>query len=322
MPISVIDPIGYAFNRTGRMLFKPFDAAKWFTLGFCAWLAHLLEGGVNFNGGGNWNSGGPGGGQQDFKQAVDEAVAWVQANLDLVLLVGAAILILVIGFTLVLTWLSSRGQFMFVDGVVRNRGAVVEPWHRLRPPASSLFWFRVVLAIAGLIIFGGTVAGGVALAWQDIVAWQFGPGLIAGIAVSVLLSLVFGVTIALINLFLVDFVVPVMYLRGVRVMEAWGIFRRELLAGNVGPIALYVLMKIALAMSIGMASCLACCLTCCLAALPYIGMVILLPLFVFHRCYSLYFLEQVGDAWVVFADDRLPPVGAEGAAAGEPEHTL
>ena len=34
-----------------------------------------------------------------------------------------------------------------------------------------------------------------------------------------------------------------------------------------------------------------------LVAIPYLGTVILLPLFVFLRCYSLCFLEQFGPSW-------------------------
>jgi len=46
------------------------------------------------------------------------------------------------------------------------------------------------------------------------------------------------------------------------------------------------------------------CLTLCLAALPYLGSVILLPLTVFLRSYSLYFIEQFGSEWRVFSRDH------------------
>jgi len=54
-------------------------------------------------------------------------------------------------------------------------------------------------------------------------------------------------------------------------------------------------------------SLVALCLTCCLAAISYVGTVILLPLLVFVRCYSLYFIEQFGPHWLIFLPDKEPP---------------
>jgi hypothetical protein len=49
--VSVADPINQAIERTRRMLFKPFNAGKWFTFGSCAFLAQLGEGcGGNYGG--------------------------------------------------------------------------------------------------------------------------------------------------------------------------------------------------------------------------------------------------------------------------------
>ena len=43
------------------------------------------------------------------------------------------------------------------------------------------------------------------------------------------------------------------------------------------------------------------CVTCCIAALPYIGAVILLPVYVFRRSYSIGFLSQFGPDYARFA---------------------
>ena len=51
--ISVAEPLTPALQQVKQMLFKPFDLAKWVTIGFCAWLAGLGEsgggGGFNYN---------------------------------------------------------------------------------------------------------------------------------------------------------------------------------------------------------------------------------------------------------------------------------
>ena len=301
---SVIDAIPAEFRRMARTMFQPFDIGKWFVLGFCAWLAQLGEGGgpnFNFNLGG-WDGSGGGGG--DFAGVGD----WFEENLAVILLVGTIIFLVVLALVLLVLWLSSRGKFMFLDGVVHNRGAVVEPWHQYRPLANSLFGFRVafgLIVLLALALIGAVCFG---LAWVDIANETFGPAALAAIVIGVLSFIVIVVSAAIVAGLLDDFVVPVMYLRQRRVREAWGIFWRELGQGHVGPILLFYVMKIVLGMGVGVVALIATCLTCCLTALPYLGTVILLPVFVFLRCYSLAFIEQYGPEWQVFAYDLETPV--------------
>jgi len=85
-------------------------------------------------------------------------------------------------------------------------------------------------------------------------------------------------------------------------------FRDEFLAGRVGAFVLYVLFKIVIGICVGMATLLITCATCCIAALPYIGTVILLPIFVFDRAYPLYFIGQFGHEWRFFRRPTVVPV--------------
>jgi len=309
MAISVTEPIGWALTRTGRMLFKPFEWRKWFVLGFCAWLANLGEGGgpnVNLRGG---VPGGPsGGGPGPFDPVLD----WGREHVGLVILVAVVVLVALLAIGLVLTWLSSRGKFMFLDGVVRNRGAVVEPWHRFRTPGNSLFGFRVVFGLAALAVVLLIGGAGLAIAWPDIQAERFGAMAIAGILTGALLMTPFIVVLGVIVLLLEDFVVPVMYLRGVRTLAAWGIVWREILPGNFWKIVLFYLMRIVLGLGIAVVAIVATCFTCCLTIIPYLGTVILLPIFVFMRSYSVYFLQQFGPGWQFF------PVGEAPSPQGLP----
>jgi hypothetical protein len=306
MAISVTQPIGSAIGRAKLVLFQPFDIKKWFVLGFCAFLSQLGGGGAsgNFNvGSSGGGSGGGGGGMPPF---IEEAFDWVASNVGLVVGVGILAFCTLVALGLLVLWLSSRGKFMFLDGVVRNRGAVVEPWHEFRDLGNSLFGFRVVLWIIGFaasLVIGVIVLG---LAWNDIQTESFGPlgvlAIVAGAGLFLLLVLAF----VIVGLLLEDFVVPAMYLRDVRTMDAWSVLRHELFAGNAGVFVLFYLMKIVLGLAIGIIAMVATCCTCCIAALPYIGTVILLPLFVFMRCYSLYLLEQFGPDWQVFAYEGPP----------------
>ncbi len=293
---SVIDAIGDAFRRMARILFQPFHIQKWFVLGFCAWLANLGEGG-GFSGRVS-GSGGP---------DVGPVGPWFEEHMAAIILIAVAVVVVLLALGVLVLWLSARGKFMFLDGVVHNRGAVVEPWRRYRRLANSLFWFRLAYILTVLLVLAITGAVCVGVAWTDIQREEFGLAAVAAIVLGIVLLVPFILIANLVDALLKDFVVPVMYLRDRRVMTAWGIFWRELGRGHVGPLVLFYLMKFVLAMGIGLAALLAICATCCIAVLPYIGTVILLPVFVFMRCYSVCFIEQYGPEWRLFALETAEP---------------
>ena len=51
------------------------------------------------------------------------------------------------------------------------------------------------------------------------------------------------------------------------------------------------------------------CLTCCIGLLPYVSTVVTLPLHVFWRAYSLYFLQQFNPAYAIIVESQPPPTG-------------
>src|SRR5262245_29180077 len=123
MAISVVAPVSPAIEQTKQILFRPIALGKWFVLGFCAWLAQLGEGGggINFRIGVPGPAAGPGPAQGPapapppappdlFRQAMD----WVQANLGLVIGIVLAVVLGGIAIGLLLTWLKSRGTFLFL----------------------------------------------------------------------------------------------------------------------------------------------------------------------------------------------------------------
>src|SRR5256714_13624418 len=66
--------------------------------------------------------------------------------------------------------------------------------------------------------------------------------------------------------------------------------------------SLYGSFVFVLAVASVVVSCLVTCATCCAAAIPYVGTVILLPVFVLLRLFSLLFLRQFGPDYDVWAD--------------------
>jgi len=296
--ISVTNPIDSAIKRTKKVLFAPFAAGMWFKLGLCAFLAHLGQGGgFKYQIGQFFHGVGAGvGGAGNSEQ-------WIQDNPGLFIAIVLGILFVIIAFMLTLTWLSSRGRFMLLDGVVQGRGAVVEPWRQYKKEGNSLFKFRVCLGLMWLIMIGGVGGLSVGIAWPDINTETFGNYAITAIVVGTILGISGFLTLAYTGAMLNDFVTPIMYTRQMTSRAAYGLFWREILTSNKGTLALFYLMKMAIGMAVGMISMMAMCVTCCLAALPYISSVILLPLFVFVRCYSLYMLEQFGQQWNIFPEN-------------------
>ena len=98
--VSVIDPIGQAFEKVKTILFRPFELGKWFIIGFCAWLAYLGSGGGCGGGGG---SGRGGRGSFNVQEGFGEAKEYVLANLHWIIPVAVVVTIIGIVFWLVFT---------------------------------------------------------------------------------------------------------------------------------------------------------------------------------------------------------------------------
>lgn len=296
MALSVTAPISPAIERTKLILFQPFEIGKWFVLGFCAFLAFLGQGG---GGSGNWGQGQfnqQGGSPPSGQQITD----WITDHLALIAVVAMALLLVSIAVGGFFIWLSSRGKFMFLDGVVRNRGAVAEPWTLFRDLANSLALFRFVFSLVVSAVMLSILGIALIVVWPDLRANQFGGASLAAVVGGGLVFFGVAIVAGVIQALLEDFVIPAMYLFDLPVMSAWSVVRTEVLAGRFWTIVLYFLMKLALGLAIGVIAIVATCATCCVVAIPYLGTVILLPLVVFIRCYPLYFLEQLGPDWLVF----------------------
>ena len=289
--VSVTDPFGSAFEQTRRVLFQPFEMEKWLVLGFCAWIARLGEGGTSFN----WrhNIG------QRFDspgEAAYHARDWFVEHLDWILLVAAIVIPLSIALWIALTWVSSRGKFLFVEGVVNNRAAVVDPWRRHRQLGNSLFGFRLALGLAGFVIMVSWIVGTLVLVWPAVRDDDFTPATLLFLVVSFMFFFAVVFVFVLLRIVVNDWVVPLMFGRKQRVGAAFGELR-GLIGSIPGPLALYLVFRVLIGFGVAAIGFIAVVCTCCIAALPYIGTVLLLPLHVFVRSYSLHFVSQLDPAF-------------------------
>src|SRR5689334_22747707 len=110
--IELFSPFSEAFELTKKILFQPFDLAKWLVIGFAAWLATFFSGGGSGYRGYNhdwttrWKS--------EFSEssfANGTTPAWFVPAMIFLVIVGLV-------FFLLIVWLNARARFIFTDCIV------------------------------------------------------------------------------------------------------------------------------------------------------------------------------------------------------------
>ena len=298
-----------AINRVKLLLFEPFDLGKWFAIGFCAWLAHLGETGFQAN----YNVGAPrGGAGKGVHEGFEHARAYVLDNLGWILPLAAALVLVGFAFWVLLTWLRSRGNFMFLHCVAFDKAEVRGPWYKFARAGKSLFQFRLALGLVGMI----PVLPLLMLAAMTVIRLidHGQPEFHSVLLLIGVVLMLFGVGMVffVVAKLTTDFVVPIMFLRGATCLESW----KELLgliSVRVPNFLLYLLFQIVLGFATGalvlIAVLVTCCIAGCLMIIPYLGTVLLLPILVFKRSYSLHYLAQYGQAYDVFPPQLPPQLG-------------
>jgi hypothetical protein len=304
--ISVTAPMSDAVERVKLMLFRPFDPSKWFTIAFCAWLAGLGSRGFSFNyGGGSQHNTGSSGG--NAREVFEQAQRFVMANLFWILPLFVALLLLSLAVGVVLLWLRSRGEFMFLHCVALNTAEIEVPWRKFVVEGNSLFVFRLVLGLAWMVPLLPFVIVTALLVIRMVKRGAADMHIIVPLIGVGLIIMALGVVFFIIGKLTIDFVVPIMFLRRCKCLDGW----RELchlLSIHVAEFAVYLLFQIVLGLAIGAIVLIAILATCCIAGcvmlMPYLGTVILLPILTFKRSYSLHYLAQYGREYDVFP----PPI--------------
>jgi hypothetical protein len=284
-----------------RALFSPFDIGKWFTIGFTAFLADIVN---THNGGGggssfrerthwDWDD------VQDFPGVV---IDWLADNPGwfMLCLIG---LVVVIAIALLLLWLSSRGKFMFLYNVANDESQVSKPWGEYGREGNSLFLWRLGFTLICLVPVAILIGLGIHVATGMAEAYYVPAGSIVAIIGLAFAGFALFVAIGYIDLFLDSFVIPIMYRQRVGVTDAWARFL-TLFSRHPWHFILYGLMVFVLHLLVGLVVFVVGLLTCCIGFLlliiPYIGSVVTLPISYAFRAFSLEYLEQFGPEYKVF----------------------
>jgi hypothetical protein len=330
-----------AWDRMVVICFQPFHAGKWFTIGFSAFLAGLLAGGngVSWLFGNNNNNNSNNnrtalltphipsahhfyhvnGTVQttvlapstyyyiptlpnipELSTSTSNYLAGLQAGVA-ILIVGVFAGIVLVLFLLAY-WLGSRGQFLFLDNIVRNRGAISWPWHTYARQGNSLFFFLLLCILILLVVLVPFTVVGVLVSIP--LFQQHGPPSGSAIAVFLVMCLVYMAILLVLSIvfFLFRELGPaLMFRQGITARVAFG-ETLGLIRRFPGSIAMLIVLRIALFVALAVLSLIVCCLSCCLGGLPYLGSVLLLPALIYIKAFTLDCLAQFGpnyDVWTV-----------------------
>jgi hypothetical protein len=303
--IQVVRPFSEAVELTKQILFRPFDLKKWFVIGFAAWLSHIGSG-FNFNYQSNYSYNRRTGFHRDVEfQRLSDLLHRIP--LSMLVLAIVVFVVLVVAVCILFAWLRARGRFMFTDCVVRNRTTIAEPWREFRRVGNSFFLFSLLIGFGFLLLVFVLVAPLIIVVGHHheyrnlflvgvIVAW--------GMVIFVL-----WIAWVLIG----HLMIPIMYRR--RIL-AWAACREAiaLIGRYPDSITLYCLFWILIGFASAVVACVTVCVTCCVAAIPYIGTVVLLPMYVCLRGFGLLYLRQFGpnyDVWASIPQIAPPPLPPE-----------
>lgn len=246
MALSAVDTISLAFQHTKRQLVQPFRFGQWTRLAFVGLLAGEMGsgGGVHVPSGFSPPTQGGGGSAHPTFPGIP--------HIDPSILFGLLAVIFITGlvFFLVMTYIGSVMRFILFDSILAKECRIRDSWHRRQEPGWKYFLWHLaflVVVLVGMVVILGLPA---AIAWFQ--GWFKSPRehllpLILGGIILFFLFFAFFVLVAVTQVLTKDFVVPQMALEGIDAFEGW---RRlwPMIQLEKGSYAVYIGMKIVLAM--------------------------------------------------------------------------
>ncbi len=319
MHIAYVAPLERAWSRMKTILFHPFELETWIVLGFASFLAALGESGGAWANSYRYTLHSEESGAEGFRAVVRRVLDVLDNPVWVVLIVFAFLIVLAL--VVLFLWVSSRAKFIFLDDVLYDRAAIVEPWKRFQRLGDSLFlWHLAYSAICFLLMLLLVVPLLVVL-WNGIEGGWLAARVVSLMGLALLIA-VLAIAIIFVKMLLNNFVVPVMYRDDLTATAAWGRFL-PLFGEHFLRFVLYALFLFVLAIAVAVVIFVAGCATLCcgfiLLAIPYLGSVLLLPLTVTYRAYGPEFLAQFGPDWSVLP---APPAAEPAPEPPPPEPPL
>ncbi|MCU1306627.1 MAG: hypothetical protein JWN45_1322 [Acidobacteriaceae bacterium] len=250
-PLSAVESIRPAVDRTEKFLFEPFRWARWWRLALLGLATgeFASQGGCNFRGIGNL-------GKITRPESGSSAPAiphipGIGPGQLAALITIVVVLVVLLAF--VHLYVASVARFMFFDTVATGRSRLREGWSRWHSHGVRYFLFQLAFGGIALAFYLVLVGPPLLLAWRMGIIHHLKEHLgIFLFALLILLPLVFVLLLifAIIALFAKDFAVPIIALEDITIPNAWRKLWAMVKAAK-GDFAIYVLMKIAMAIVVG-----------------------------------------------------------------------
>jgi hypothetical protein len=269
VPISAVDTITLAFQHTKRQLLQPFRFGQWTRLAIVGLLAGEMGSGgrIHFPSGFKFPQ--PTGSSRHF---LDQPFP----NIDPAILGGLIATLVIAGsvFLIVMMYVSSVMRFILFDSVLAKECHIRQGWSRRQGPGWKYFLWQLgfMLAMLGAVVVLLGIPAGIAFGkgWFNQPRDHVLALVLGGIVVFFFLFLFF-LIVAVAHVLTKDFVVPQMALEDIGTIEGW---RRlwPMVQAEQGGYAIYVLMKIVLAIGAGIVIALASLILGLIVAIPALGL--------------------------------------------------
>lgn len=217
-PISAVDSVAPAIERTKEFLFRPFKWSTYLKLGLVAILTEGL--GSNFHSSSpHVDHGGHGGmGATPHFPPFHITPQWIA--------IGVAAGLLAMILSIVIFYLITRLRFAFFHSLTRNVKEIAPGWRLYREQASRFFWLNIVVGICFMVVLVLVAIPFAAGFWRLFQAHQQGVPFDFGLFLGLILPLIpimilLGVAAFLSELILRDWMLPHIALDDATAGEAW-----------------------------------------------------------------------------------------------------
>jgi hypothetical protein len=272
-PLSAIECIRPAVDRTEKFLFEPFRWARWWRLALLGLATgeFASQGGCNFRGLGNLEKiSHPGSGTSSIPNIPGIGPGHLAALIT-ILVVLVALLVLVHLF------IASVARFMLFDTVATGRFRLREGWSRWQSHGLRYFLLQLAFGAIALAVYLVLVGLPLLFAWRAGILHNLREHLgvfLFALLVILPLILAFAFVFAIAILFIKDFAVPIIALEAITIPNALRKLLR-MVSNAKGDFAIYVLMKIAMAIVVGIALFIIDAIVLVILAIPFLIIVVI-----------------------------------------------
>lgn len=292
--------------RMKQVLFRGGRSGRWFSIGFCAWLASLTLGGGMSSLPRSFEQGLTDSLEKNGTAGLEQLQSEMAGMLDKVgqflvtpvglLCIGGGIT-LFLGLALAFLWLRARGEVMFVRRWFNPDETIRDGWRESGAAASSLFLWRLGFAFVNIAAWAGIVVLAVFALVIPFLnggrVWriEFLMPIALLVCAALLLAMVSGMILELLD----DFVVPVMVAQGASASRAWLAAFSICNQHPFGVVGFYFVKGLyAFLFMLAIVLIIVCTLLVALIPLllPYLSAVALLPMTYFFRGYSIAYLNR------------------------------